>query len=85
MEALFEATQPQKNTEIKYPKQICSVPHKNILGKYIRTRLGLPLVSKERRSEEKITRQQLLNYGCDKIKLKLLEPGVYSADFSPKK
>jgi hypothetical protein len=80
MEALFEGSQPVN--EMIYPKQISSVPRKNILGDYIRFRLGLPPVTNSKREDEKITREILTKYGRDTIELKLIQPGVYSANFS---
>jgi len=84
MEALFEGSQPGPGNKV-YPKQISSVPKKNILGEYIRKRIGLKLVSNNPQPTERITRKILLEYGCDSIKLKMLEPGIYYADFSTNK
>jgi len=85
MEVLFEGS--QGGTEALggriYPKQISSIPNKNILGLYIRSRLNLSPVSNQRASNEKITREILERYGRNFITLKLIQPGVYSADFSP--
>jgi hypothetical protein len=81
MEALFEGSQPING--MNYPKQISSIPKKSLLGEYIRSRLNIPLVSHERKDFEKITRAILERYGRNKITLKLIQPGVYSADFSP--
>lgn len=80
MEALFEGSQPVDG--VFYPKQICSVPNKSLMGEYFRDRLGLPLVSNERRPSERITRAQLERYGRSHITLSLIQPGIYSADFS---
>ena len=80
MEALFEGSQPVDG--VFYPKQICSVPNKSLMGEYFRDRLGLPLVSDERRPSGRITRAQLERYGRSHITLSLIQPGIYSADFS---
>lgn len=82
MEALFEGSQPING--MNYPKQISSIPRKNILGEYIRARLNMLPVSDMRNSSEKINRSTLERYGRNTITFKLIQPGVYSADFSPK-
>lgn len=69
---------------LRYPKQISSIPAKNILGQYLRSRLGLNPVSVGRSQSERITRETLFRYGRDHITLKAIQPGVYSADFSPR-
>lgn len=63
---------------LNYPKQMCSSPNKNILGKYLRSRLGVPL-------NYKITKQDLLKYGRTNIKVTLLGEGIYGLDFSVKR
>ena len=80
MKVLFEASQPLNGNV--YPKQIASIPRKNILGEYIRERIGLPPISNENRPEEKIKREHLIRYGRDSISLSLIQPGLYKADFS---
>ena len=82
MECLFEGTQEHEGKQ--YPKQIASVGRKRILGEYIRSRLGKPLVSKEKRPDERITRDDLERYGSSSIKISLISPGVYSASFKPR-
>ena len=82
MEALFEGSQPVNG--MKYPKQISSIPSKAMLGEYLRFRLGLSPVSDQKRPEERVTRADLERYGRSSINLKLLQPGIYSADFSPR-
>ena len=62
---------------LNYPKQMCSSPNKNILGKYLRKRLGVPL-------DYRITKQDLLRYGRTNIKITLLGEGIYGLDFSVK-
>lgn len=66
------------NNEINgliYPKQMCSSPQKNILGKYLRNRLGVDL-------DYRITKEDLLRYGRTDIKVTLLGEGIYGLDFS---
>ena len=82
MEVMFEGSQPING--INYPKQIASHPNKSILGEYIRLRLDLAPVSNEKNPNERITRDHLERYGRNSIGLSLIQPGVYSADFSPK-
>ncbi len=73
MEGLLEGTQTLNS--IIYPKNICSSPQKNILGKYLRARLGLSL-------NHKITRADLEAYGRTTIDISLQEEGIYYFDFS---
>ncbi|MDM0876303.1 NgoFVII family restriction endonuclease [Clostridium perfringens] len=75
MECLLEGSQPVKDLTGKYPKQLASSPNKNILGFYIRKRLG---VSKD----HIITLKDLQSYGRTDIELSLLKDGTYYADFS---
>lgn len=75
MEALLEGSQPVDG--IIHPKNLSSFPSKNILGSYIRHRLGLP-------SGSLVTKSDLDRYGRDDIELSLLENGTYYADFSIK-
>jgi hypothetical protein len=82
MEVLFEGSQIGDNG-LNYPKNLCSTPSKSILGKYIRSRLGLPPVTRAKNPDERITREMLVKYGASSVKLKLIQPGVYSANFSP--
>ena len=59
-------------------KQLTSFPSKNILGKYLRRRLGVP--------EDKFVDLEHLNeYGRTNIEVSLLEEGIYYIDFSPTK
>ncbi len=81
MEVLFEGSQPINN--LNYPKQISSIPTKSLLGCYLRSRLNLPPVSSSRLPREKVTREILERYGRNSISLKLIQPGIYFADFSP--
>lgn len=75
MQGRLEGSQPLPNNDLKFPKQIASFPHKDDLGKYIRERLGIP-------SEQRILREDLMNYGRDTISVSLIEEGVYYFDFS---
>ncbi|UOD50698.1 restriction endonuclease PLD domain-containing protein [Orrella daihaiensis] len=81
MPALFEGSQPIDGRS--YPKQISSVPNKSILGEYIRDRIGKQRVTDTKDSTQLITRQNLEKYGRNFVRLSLLQPGVYYADFSP--
>ncbi len=56
-------------------KQCSSFPKKNILGRYIRRRLGLS-------PDAFITDSDLTRYGRDTITLEMISPGVYYCDFS---
>ena len=63
------------NPDQKNFKQCTSYPQKNILGRYIRKRLGLQPTAF-------ITDAHLASYGRDTITLELISPGVYYCDFS---
>jgi len=76
MEGLLEGTQEVKG--VLYPKQICSSPKKNILGCYLRHRLGVPL-------DHIITYEDLEKYGKSYVEISLQSEGVYYLDFSDKK
>ena len=56
-------------------KQLTSLPKKNILGEYIRKRMGLP-------ESAKIEYQDLVEYGRLNIEISLLQEGIYFIDFS---
>lgn len=59
-----------------YPKQLSTSPQKNILGKYIRKRLGnLPL-------DYTIRKKDLLQYGRTHIDISKIGDGIYYIDFS---
>ncbi|WP_263704328.1 restriction endonuclease PLD domain-containing protein [Bacillus thuringiensis] len=73
MNATLEGSQLVNGRQ--YPKNLCSFPNKNLLGIYIRERLGLSF-------DELVTRRDLLQYGRDDIHLSLLQDGTYYADFS---
>lgn len=78
MQGLLEGSQDNKSDGLVYPKQMCSSPNKNILGKYLRKRLGVGL-------GHKITRRDLERYGRTDIKITLLGEGIYGLDFSVNK
>lgn len=73
MEGLLEGTQFIEN--VPYPKQICSSPKKNVLGLYLRERLGVS-------TKHLITVEDLKNYGRTTIDISLQAEGVYYLDFS---
>lgn len=73
MIGLFEGT--QRVGGVIYPKNISSSPRKNIIGRYIRSRLGVSL-------DHKITRADLEAYGRTHIGISLQGEGVYAFDFS---
>ncbi|TGB03502.1 restriction endonuclease PLD domain-containing protein [Halobacillus salinus] len=73
MKGVLEGT--QAFNQFHYPKQLCSSTNKNILGSYIRSRLGL-------NDDDLVTKQHLDQYGRNSIALTLLQEGTYHADFS---
>ncbi len=73
MDGLLEGSQPING--IKYPKNFSSFPHKDIIGKYIRNRIGVPL-------GQKVTKKDLEKYGRTDIDVSLLDEGIYYFDFS---
>jgi hypothetical protein len=75
MKGRLEGSQPLPGSDIKYPKQLATFPHKDELGIYIRERLNIPL-------GERILREDLVRYGRDTISVSLIEEGVYYLDFS---
>ena len=79
MQARFEGTQyiPELGNQ-KYPKQLASFPHKDILGRYFRTRLNV-------QDGAPILKQHLMDYGTTHVELSLVEEGVYAANFKPPK
>lgn len=74
MEGLLEGN--QSINEIMYPKQLCSGPAKNILGKYLRKRMGITDL------DYQITKNDLLNYGRTDISISSQGEGIYELDFS---
>lgn len=63
---------------ITYPNKLCSFPRKNLLGKYLRKRLGVEV-------DHLITLDELKRYGRTSIGVSLIGDGVYELDFSPEK
>lgn len=62
-----------------YPKQLSTSPQKNILGKYIRKRLGnLPI-------DCVIRKKDLQKYGRTHIDISKIGDGIYYLDFSSNK
>lgn len=76
MEALFEGSQSFRGTD--YPKQISTFQNKNLIGVYIRKRLGLSPTATVRKAD-------LDAYGRDYISISLLSDSVYFVDFSVSK
>ena len=74
MVGYLEGTQPIDHRP--FPKQLASHPEKNILGKYLRKRLGVPLGTK-------VTMDDLKRYGRTSVGIALLGPGRYFLDFRP--
>ena len=78
MDASFEGVGGQAGNGQVYYKQLTSFPKKNVFGAYFRKRLGLGQF-------DKVTDQDLKNYGRDSIRLELIGEGMYYADFSKPK
>lgn len=76
MEGLLEGSYTSNGTV--YPKQIASFPKKEVLGEYIRNRIGVP-------SGSKVSKSDLDKYGKSSIDVSLQSEGVYFFDFSVKK
>tara|TARA_B110000238_G_C15822338_1_gene309086 strand:+ start:52 stop:579 length:528 start_codon:yes stop_codon:yes gene_type:complete len=75
LDASFEGQGGSAGNGQVYYKQLTSFPQKNVFGTYFRHRLGLGRF-------DKITDQDLVNYGRDSIRLELIGEGMYYADFS---
>jgi hypothetical protein len=75
MQGRLEGSQPLPNSDLKFPKQLASFPHKDEFGIYIRERLDIPL-------GQRILREDLVRYGRDTISFSLIEEGIYYLDFS---
>ncbi len=76
MDGLLEGSVERNG--IKYPKNFSSFPNKDIIGKYIRERIGVDL-------DERVTKEDLESYGRTDIEISLQSEGVYYFDFSVKK
>lgn len=74
MHGLFEGNLPDSTTGLIYPKQISSHPHKDTLGRYLRSRLGLA-------TNTIITLQHLQNYGRTTVTIQRIDTTNYSLDF----
>lgn len=70
MHGLFEG-----NGSRGYPKQIASTPSKDILGKYLRARLGLP-------ANRRISIDDLNAYGRTTVTIERIDDLNYTLDFS---
>lgn len=70
MQGIFEGNGPDG-----YPKQISSRPSKDILGKYLRDRLGLP-------HSRRISLLDLTKYGRTTITINRINATSYTLDFS---
>lgn len=58
-----------------YPKNLASHPRKNVLGNYLRKRLGVT-------TDHKVSIADLAAYGRDTIDISLMGEGIYYFDFS---
>lgn|SRR5690606_6724175 len=74
MNCLLEGNLPDSKSGVAYAKQISSTPHKNTLGRYLRSRMGLG-------ATHFITLRDLQRYGRTDIDLILVAPDHYTADF----
>ncbi len=74
MQVLFEGNLPDIRTGLIYPKQISSRPHKDILGKYFRDRLGIAY-------NARITLKDLQNYGRTNVTINRIDATNYNLDF----
>lgn len=74
MEGLLEGNQEMNG--IEYPKNLCSGPKKNVLGKYLRSRMGITDL------DYQITKEDLIRYGRTDVTISLQGEGVYELDFS---
>lgn len=81
MIGLMEGQQSVDNGSI-YPKQLSSSPNKNIIGIYLRKRLGLLNPDGSVDLKHRITKADLLRYGRTNIDISLIGEGIYYMDFS---
>lgn len=75
MVGLLEGQNYNKEDGMIYPKQLSTSPHKSILGKYLRNRIGVD-------NNHVITKSDLKRYGRDHIDISLISEGIYFMDFS---
>jgi hypothetical protein len=73
MDGLLEGSQDERG--LKYPKQITSFPGKNLMGEYLRRRLGV-------KSGQPVSIGDLQRYGRTDIDISLQDEGIYYFDFS---
>lgn len=81
MVGLMEGQQEDENGLI-YPKQLSTSPNKNIIGLYIRKRMGLLNADGSVNTEHRITKADLLRYGRTNIDISKIGDGIYYMDFS---
>ncbi len=81
MIGLMEGQQMDENGLI-YPKQLSSSPSKNIIGLYIRKRLGLFNDDGSIDTNYCIKKADLIRYGRTSIDISLIGEGIYYMDFS---
>lgn len=77
MEGTMEISDMNGN-KIPYPKQIASSPKKDVMGKYLRKRLGV-------KEGSYITYNDLVKYGRTSVDISKLNEDVYYFDFSPER
>jgi hypothetical protein len=76
MDDLLEGNQDENG--LIYPKQFSSFPRKNLMGEYLRYRLGLP-------NGHFVTVADLTRYGRTHIDISLIDEGIYYFDFSSRR
>ena len=76
MRGLLEGTQDVDG--VLYPKQISSSPSKNIIGHYLRKRIGVL----NNGDDYRVTNADLEKYGRMSVDVSLLGEGIYYMDFS---
>lgn len=74
MPCLFEGNMTDVITGNVYPKQISSAHHKDILGIYLRRRLGIA-------NNVRVTLQDLHNYGRTTVTIHRIDAANYTVDF----
>lgn len=75
MQGKFEGTQTDSRTGIDYPKNLSSYPNKDIMGLYLRRRLGI-------NGPVAITIADLQRHGRTNVEILHLGGNNYSIDFS---
>lgn len=74
MPGLFEGNLHDGRTGNIYPKQISSHPHKDTMGRYFRQKLNIAF-------NQRITLQDLINYGRTTVTITRIDDSNYSLDF----